>query len=57
MLTDNAFLRVHNSHIVNVNAITRHVKGEGGYLVMCDGASADVSRSRADLFDGKIAAV
>ena len=49
MLTDHAFLRVHNSHIVNVNAITRYVKGEGGYLVMSDGASVDVSRSRKDL--------
>ena len=32
MLADHSFLRVHNSHIVNLNAITRYVKGEGGYL-------------------------
>lgn len=49
MLTDHSFLRVHNSHIVNLNAITRYVKGEGGYLVMTDGSSVDVSRSRKEL--------
>jgi len=49
MLADHSFLRVHNSHIVNLNAITRYVKGEGGYLVMTDGSTVDVSRSRKEL--------
>ena len=49
MLTDHAFLRVHNSHIVNLNAITKYVKGEGGYLIMEDGSTIDVSRSRKEL--------
>lgn len=49
MLADRAFVRVHNSHLVNVNAITRYVKGEGGYLVMSDGATVDVSRSRKEV--------
>lgn len=54
MLTDHAFLRVHHSHIVNLNAITRYVKGEGGYLVMADGSSVDVSRSRKELLMQKL---
>ena len=49
MLADHAFLRVHHSHIVNLNAIIRYVKGEGGYLVMADGSKVDVSRSRKEL--------
>lgn len=49
MLADHSFLRVHNSHVVNLNAITRYVKGEGGYLVMSDNSSVDVSRSRKEL--------
>jgi two-component system, LytTR family, response regulator len=49
MLTEHAFLRVHHSHIVNMNAITKYVKGEGGYLVMEDGSTIDVSRSRKEL--------
>ena len=49
MLAEHAFLRVHHSHIVNLNAITRYVKGEGGYLIMADGSMVDVSRSRKEL--------
>ena len=49
LLADYGFLRVHHSHIVNLNAITRYIKGEGGYLVMADGSSVDVSRSRKEL--------
>jgi two-component system LytT family response regulator len=49
MLIDHSFLRVHNSHIVNLNAITRYVKGEGGYLVMTDNSTIDVSRSRKEM--------
>jgi len=48
MLADYGFLRVHHSHVVNLNAITRYVKGEGGYLVMADGSTVDVSRSKKE---------
>ena len=54
MLADHAFLRVHHSHIVNLNAITRYVKGEGGYLVLADGSTVDVSRSRKELLMQKL---
>ena len=54
MLADHSFLRVHNSHIVNLNAITRYVKGEGGYLVMSDNSTIDVSRSRKELLMQKL---
>ena len=54
MLADHSFLRVHNSHIVNLNAITRYVKGEGGYLIMADGSAIDVSRSRKELLMQKL---
>jgi two-component system, LytTR family, response regulator len=54
MLSDHSFLRVHNSHIVNLHAITRYVKGEGGYLVMADNSTVDVSRSRKELLMQKL---
>lgn len=54
ILTDYAFLRVHNSHIVNLNTITRYIKGEGGYLIMTDGSTVDVSRSRKELLMQKL---
>jgi len=49
MLADHSFLRVHNSHVVNLNAILRYIKGEGGYLVMRDDSKVDVSRGRKEM--------
>ncbi len=42
------FIRVHHSHIVNLNEVVKYVRGEGGYLVLSDGSSINVSRSRKD---------
>ena len=39
------FIRVHKSHIININFIERYVRGEGGAVVMPDGAEVSVSRS------------
>ncbi len=44
----NHFIRVHNSYVVNLNEITKYIRGEGGYLVMSDGATVNVSRSRKE---------
>ena len=54
MLEEYSFLRVHHSYIVNLNEINKYVKGEGGYLVMSDGSSVDVSRSRKDILLQKL---
>lgn len=43
-----SFLRVHHSYIVNLNEVTKYIRGEGGYLVMSDGTTVNVSRSRKD---------
>lgn len=40
------FVRVHHSYVVNLNEVTKYIRGEGGYLVMSDGSSVNVSRSR-----------
>lgn len=42
------FLRVHNSYMVNLNEVVKYIRGEGGYLVMSDGSSVNVSRSRKE---------
>ena len=47
-------IRVHHSYLVNLNEIARYVRGEGGYLVMNDGTSINVSRSRKELLLRKI---
>jgi len=43
-----AFVRVHHSYIVNLNEVTRYVRGEGGYLVMSNSTTVNVSRSRKE---------
>ena len=55
MLGDFSFVRVHHSYLVNLNEISRYIKGEGGYVVMSDGSSIDVSRSKKDFLLKKIA--
>jgi two-component system LytT family response regulator len=42
------FIRVHHSYIVNLNEVTRYIRGDGGYLVMTDGSTVNVSRIRKD---------
>jgi two-component system LytT family response regulator len=43
LLSEHQFIRVHQSHLVNVNYIKEFVKGDGGYLVMTDKTSVPVS--------------
>jgi two-component system LytT family response regulator len=42
------FVRVHNSHLVNMNEVTKYVRGDGGYLLMSDGSTVSISKSRRD---------
>lgn len=44
----NFILRVHHSYLVNLNEVNKYIRGEGGYLIMSDGSSVQVSRSRKE---------
>jgi two-component system LytT family response regulator len=44
------FVRVHQSHLVNIKFVDRYIKGDGGTIVMADGSEVDVSRRRKDEF-------
>ena len=48
MLGEYSFFRVHHSYLVNLNEVNKYIKGEGGYLIMSDGSTIDVSRSRKE---------
>jgi two-component system LytT family response regulator len=43
-----SFIRVHHSYLVNLNEVIKYVRGEGGYLVMTNGSTVNVSRSRKE---------
>jgi two-component system LytT family response regulator len=47
-LQDRGFMRIHNSHLVNLSHITRFIKADGGYVEMSDGMRLPVSRARRD---------
>lgn len=49
LLEDHSFTRVHRCYVVNLNEVEKFVKGEGGYLIMSDGSSIDVSRNKKEL--------
>lgn len=42
------FIRVHHSYLVNLNEVIKYVRGEGGYLILTDGSTVNVSRSRKE---------
>ena len=50
MLPKNIFCRIHKSYIVNINYIKVYHKGRGGYLVMEDGTSIEVSVRKKEEF-------
>jgi two-component system LytT family response regulator len=50
ILVNYGFFRIHNSHLVNMTHVKEFVRGSGGYVIMTDGSSLTVSRSRRDEF-------
>jgi two-component system LytT family response regulator len=49
MLGEHSFIRAHRSFLVNINEIEKYIRGEGGYLLMTNGAMVDVSRSKKEV--------
>lgn len=50
LLRGDNFFRVHKTHIINLNYMTKFVKGDGGYVVMNDKKEIVVSRRRRPAF-------
>ena len=50
LLAPNGFVRIHRSHMINIDFLDKYYKGDGGYVKMKDGSTADVSRQRKDEF-------
>ena len=44
------FYRIHNSFLINLNHIKKFVRGDGGYVIMDDGANISISRTRRQEF-------
>lgn len=48
------FLRVHQSHLINLEEIKSYIKSEGGYILMKDGTSISISRQRREMVMQKL---
>lgn len=48
MLSNRGFLRIHNSHLVNLEKVKRILKADGGYVEMTNGDKLGISRNRKD---------
>lgn len=48
LMPEPGFLRVHHSHIVNLQHVRKYIRGDGGYLVLIDDSHINVSRSRKE---------
>ena len=49
LLKDHNFMRIHHSHLINLNHVRKYVKGDGGYVIMSNDDAVNVSRSRKEL--------
>ena len=54
ILKDTSFLRIHKSFLVNLHHVREYQRGEGGLVIMSDGAEIEVSRRKKDQFLMKI---
>ena len=54
LLKDTSFFRVHKSFLVNLDHVREYERGEGGMVIMDNGAEIEVSRRRKELFLQKI---
>lgn len=50
ILTDSGFFRIHHSAIINMKHIQKYVKGDGGYVILSEDHSVDVSRRKKEAF-------
>lgn len=50
ILPEKAFFRIHREYIINLNYITKYVKGRGGQVELINGTIIDVSARKRDKF-------
>lgn len=54
LLDESKFIRVHQTHLVNIKAIKKFIRTDGGYLVLSDSTEIPVARSRKEMVISKL---
>ena len=57
LLLQHQFLRIHRSHLINLDYVVHYHKGKGGTVEMQDGTELSVSRSRKENLLKKLGAI
>ena len=57
ILANENFIRIHRSHLINLEHVTKYVKGDGSYAVMIDGSRVEVSRRKKAEFTDALSAL
>lgn len=55
LLSECNFFRIHNSHLINLECISKYTKGKGGYVTLVDGTYLEVSTRRKEEFLKRLA--
>ncbi len=50
MLLPYNFLRIHNSHLINLNYIKKYMRKNGGQVMLQDGTIIEISRRKKEEF-------
>ena len=56
-LPQERFIRIHKSHLINLNYIKEYTSYGGNYITMNDGSKIEISRRRAPFFIQKVKAI
>lgn len=54
MLINHHFFRVHHAYLINTKEIKKYIRGDGGYVIMNNDVSIDVSKRKKEAFLKKI---
>jgi len=50
MIDRKDFFRIHNSYLININHVNKFIRSDGGYVVLENGKTITVARSKKDAF-------
>lgn len=50
LLTDQHFMRIHNSFLINLKEVKKFIKSDGGYILMSNNDSVNISKSKKEVF-------
>ncbi|MBI4647813.1 MAG: LytTR family transcriptional regulator [Bacteroidia bacterium] len=51
MLSESHFFRIHRSHLINLEHVSKFIRHDGGYAIMDDKTNLPIARQRKDEFE------